>query len=115
MQKGYPRVAFLHLFPGGERAGPLRALRGDSKASPLPGRAAPNRPSATAPAVARRRRQREAQFSCGKFFRRNPKNASTDVGHQLASLKTLVTLSDHPLKRCTFLCDILKNWATTCQ
>ncbi|MRV75520.1 hypothetical protein GJ700_27750 [Duganella sp. FT92W] len=35
MQKGHPRVAFLHLFHGGEKQGPCGPCAGDSKASRL--------------------------------------------------------------------------------
>ena len=47
-QKATLWVAFLFLCLGGEKQAPCGACAGDSKASPLPGRAAPNRPSATA-------------------------------------------------------------------
>ena len=47
-KKGHPRVAFLHLFPGGEKQGACAPCVGDSKASPLQGRAAPNRHFAAA-------------------------------------------------------------------
>jgi hypothetical protein len=68
-KKGHLRVAFLHLFHGGEKQSPCGLCDGDSKASPLQGRAAPNRPSATARAVARRGRKRAAQFSfCNNLF-----------------------------------------------
>ncbi len=57
-KKGHPRVAFLHLFLGGEKQGPCGPCAGDSKASPLQGRAAPNRPTAAryAGSLARRGR-----------------------------------------------------------
>jgi hypothetical protein len=41
MQKGYPRVAFLHLFHGGEKQGPCGPCDGDSKAVALQGAAGP--------------------------------------------------------------------------
>lgn len=40
--QGWP----FFLFPGGEKQSPCGLCVGDSKASPLPGRAAPNRPFA---------------------------------------------------------------------
>ncbi len=47
-KKGHPRVAFLHLFHGGEKQSACALCAGDSKASALQGRAAPNRPFAIA-------------------------------------------------------------------
>jgi hypothetical protein len=41
-------VAFLHLFPGGEKQGPCGPCAGDSKASRVLARASPNRPFAAA-------------------------------------------------------------------
>ncbi len=41
-------VTLSFLFPGVEKQGPCGPCAGDSKASPLPGRASPNRPSAIA-------------------------------------------------------------------
>jgi len=41
-------VAFLHLFHGGEKQGACAPCEGDSKVSPLQGRAAPNHPIAAA-------------------------------------------------------------------
>lgn len=77
-KKGHPRVAFLHLFHGGEKWSACALHAGDSKASPLQGRASPNRPSAAAQAAARREAQRAAQFSQGNFshipYRVHPHN-----------------------------------------
>jgi hypothetical protein len=47
-EKGHPRVAFLHLFHGGEKQSACALCEGDSKASRVLARAAPNRPSAIA-------------------------------------------------------------------
>lgn len=51
-------MAFLHLFHGGEKQGPCGPCEGDSKASPLQGRAAPNRPTAARSAGSLARRGR---------------------------------------------------------
>lgn len=47
-RKGHPRVAFLHLFHGGEKQSACALCEGDSKASRVLARASPNRPSAIA-------------------------------------------------------------------
>jgi hypothetical protein len=93
-KKGHLRVAFLHLFPGGERAGRLRALRGDSKASPLPGRASPNRPFAAAVAAARREVPARSAISIFQLF--SDKQGSVPGFRSITICKKLVHLPACP-------------------